>query len=146
MSLSFNQFCLLYNLKNKSTSSDDIERVARRLNLLSFDIYNDDDKLKTRQGIINLDSVGDGTHWVCFHFSSPSASSAINSYFDSFGGPPSRNIEHQLKPFVYSTYQIQKLDESLCAAYCLYVLYMINIEKFHFEKAVLYLYYQHSQA
>ena len=65
MPLSFNQFCLIYNLKNKSTSSDDIERVVRRLNLLSFDIYNDDDKLKTKQGIINLDSVGNGTHWVC---------------------------------------------------------------------------------
>ena len=97
MSLLFNQFCLIYNLKNKSTSSGDIERVARRLNLLSFDIYNDDDKLKTRQGIINLDSVGDGTHWVCFHFSSPSASSTINSYFDSFGGPPSEEYRTSTK-------------------------------------------------
>ena len=94
------------------------------------------------------------TGFVCFHISNRmgSASSAMNSYFDSFGGPPSRNIEHQLKPYarsasarsayVYSTYQIQKLDESLCAAYCLYVLYMINIERFPFEKAVLSLYYQ----
>ena len=61
------------------------------------------------------------------------------NYFDSYGCPPPVNIMEQRKNGLYSKYQIQKND-SYCAAYCLYVLYLTNINGF--ENAVLNLNYQ----
>ena len=92
-----------------------------------------DDLIFGNCGIINLHPTK-GTHWVCF----------INKfYFDSYGCPPPQNILHHIKnnfkKCVYSTYQIQNLD-SLCASYCLYVLYFSQV--LGFKKAVLELYYQ----
>ena len=113
----FEEFCRKYGLKNASTSSDEIYKVVKELGLNDFGIYTDNQKLKTKCGLINLDEKGRGTHWVCYY---------ENNYFDSFGGPPSENIDRQLsKIYVYSTYQIQSIEESLCAAYCLYILYLI---------------------
>ena len=66
------------------------------------------------------------------------------NYFDSYGRPPPVNITKQIitqSAFVggiYSEYQIQK-DDSYCAAYCLYVLYLTQI--IGFTNAVLNLYY-----
>ena len=60
------------------------------------------------------------------------------NYFDSYGLPPV-NIIEQRKSGLYSKNQIQKND-SFCAAYCLYVLYLTNINCF--ESAVLNLNYQ----
>ena len=117
MTLLFEEFCRKYGLKNASTSSDEIYKVAKDIGLKDFSIYTDDQKLKTKCGLINLDEKGKGTHWVCYY---------ENNYFDSFGGPPSENIDRQLsKIYVYSTYQIQSIEEALCAAYCLYILYLI---------------------
>ena len=117
MTLLFEEFCRKYGLKNASTSSDEIYKVVQELGLKDFGIYTDNQKLKTKCGLINLDEKGRGTHWVCYY---------ENNYFDSFGGPPSENIDRQLsKIYVYSTYQIQSIEEALCAAYCLYILYLI---------------------
>ena len=67
----------------------------------------------------------------------------MNFYFDSYGCPPPQNILHHMKSkhkkCIYSEYQIQKND-SLCGAYCLYILYLSQI--IGFKKAVLELYYQ----
>ena len=78
--------------------------------------------------IVNL-HPSKGTHWVCF----------INQfYFDSYGICPPQNILIQIKSkyntCIYSEYQIQKQD-SLCASYCLYVLYLTQF--LGFKKAVL---------
>ena len=88
-----------------------------------------DDKLTTTSGIVNLHpSVG--THWVMF----------INEYyFDSYGCPSPTNILKHIKKGIYSEYQIQKND-SYCAAYCLYILFLTQISGF--TNAVLNLYYQ----
>ena len=42
---------------------------------------------------------------------------------------------------LYSEYQIQKND-SLCASYCLYIIYLTKIVGIDFKSAVLNLYYQ----
>ena len=88
-----------------------------------------DDKFTTDSGIVNLHPTK-GTHWVMF----------VNEfYFDSYGCPPPLNITKQINNGIYSEYQIQK-DDSYCAAYCLYVLYLTQI--IGFKNAVLNLYYQ----
>ena len=76
------------------------------------------DRFKTDSGIVNS-HPSMGTHWVMF----------INEYyFDSYGCPPpiSVNILNYLNIGQYSEYQIQKND-SYCAVYCLYVLYLTQI-------------------
>ena len=60
-------------------------------------------------------------------------------YFDSYGCPPPLSITKQNNNGIYSENQIQK-DDSYCAAYCLYVLYLTKI--IGFKNAVLNLYYQ----
>ena len=87
-----------------------------------------DDNLNSNCGIVNLHPIK-GTHWVCF----------INKYyFDSNGIYPPENIFNYIKSkfgkCIYSTYQIQKRD-SLCGAYCFYILYLSQI--IGFKKAVL---------
>ena len=88
-----------------------------------------DDKFTTTAEIVNLHPTK-GTHWVMY---------TNKSYFDSYGCPPPTNILNQVKKGIYSEYQIQKND-SFCAAYCLYVLYLTQI--IGFKNAVLNLYYQ----
>ena len=114
-----------------------------------------DDKFTTPSGIVNLHPTK-GTHWVIY---------TNKNYFDFYGCPPPVNITKQINtqstqqscPSVrsasgafgggiyrraaglYSDYQIQKND-SYCAAYCLYVLYLTQI--IGFKNAVSNLYYQ----
>ena len=88
-----------------------------------------DDIFTTASGIVNLHPTK-GTHWVMF----------VNEfYFDSYGCPHPTNILNHIKKGLYSEYQIQKND-SYCAAYCLYVLYLT--QTIGFKNAVLNLYYQ----
>ena len=88
-----------------------------------------DNKFNTTSGIVNLHPTK-GTHWVMYK---------NQNYFDSYGCPPPTNILNHIKNGIYSEYQIQTND-SYCAAYCLYVLYLTNI--IVFKNAVLKLYYQ----
>ena len=126
--LSFKKFVGKYGLKNEATSNVKIKEILKLMNT-SCGIYMRDDKFTTTSGIVNLHPTK-GTHWVMF----------INEYcFDSYGCPPPTNILNHIKKGIYSEYQIQTND-SYCAAYCLYVLYLTNI--IGFKNAVLNLYYQ----
>ena len=126
--LSFKEFVNKYGLKNEATSNVEIKEILKLMNT-SCGIYMRDDKLITTSGIVNLHPTKE-THWVMF----------INEfYFDSYGCPPPTNILNHIKKGMYSEYQIQTND-SYCAAYCLYVLYLTNI--IGFKNAVLNLYYQ----
>ena len=88
-----------------------------------------DDIFTTTSGILNLHPTK-GTHWVMF----------VNEfYFVSYGCPPPTNILNHIKKGNYSEYQIQKND-SYCAAYGLYVLYLT--QTIGLKNAVLNLYYQ----
>ena len=126
--LSFKEFVNKYGLKNEATSNVEIKEILKLMNT-SCGIYMRDDKFNTTSGIVNLHPTK-GTHWVMF---------TNQNYFDSYGCPPPLNITKQINNGIYSEYQIQK-DDSYCAAYCLYVLYLTNI--IGFKNAVLNLYYQ----
>ena len=126
--LSFKEFVNKYGLKNEATSNVEIKVILKLMNTFCG-IYMRDDKFTTTSGIVNLHPTK-GTHWVMF---------TNQNYFDSYGCPPPLNITKQINNGIYSEYQIQK-DDSYCAAYCLYVLYLTNI--IDFKNAVLNVYYQ----
>ena len=126
--LSFKEFHNKYGLKKEATSNVEIKEILKLMNT-SCGIYMRDDKFITTSGIVNLHPT-EGTHWVMF---------TNQNYFDSYGCPPPLNITKQINKGIYSEYQIQK-DDSFCAAYCLYVLYLTQITGF--KNAVLNLYYQ----
>ena len=126
--LSFKEFVNKYGLKNEATSNLEIKEILKLMNT-SCGIYMRDDKFITTSGIVNLHPTKE-THWVMF---------TNQNYFDSYGCPPPLNITKQINNGIYSEYQIQK-DDSYCAAYCLYVLYLT--QNIGFKNAVLNLYYQ----
>ena len=133
--LSFNDFVKKHNLKNKATSNIKIQNILSSLSLNDIGIYLRDGVFKSDIGIVNLHQ-SKGTHWVCY----------INeNYFDSYGivcpKKLSKFIIKQNGYCLYSEYQIQKND-SFCASYCLYIIYLIKIVGIDFKSAVLNLYYQ----
>ena len=127
--LSFKEFVDKYGFKNEGTSNVKIKEILGTHKLNSTGIYMRDDQFTTTSGIVNLHPTK-GTHWVMF---------SDKFCFDSYGCPPPKNIQTQVQKGIYSEYQIQKND-SYCAVYCLYVLYLTNT--IGFKNAVLNLYYQ----
>ena len=98
-------------------------------------IYLRDGVFKSDIGIVNL-HPSRGTHWVCY----------INeNYFDSYGCvPPKKLSKFTIKRnghCLYSEYQYQKND-SFCASYCLYMIYLTKVLCIDFKCAVLNLYHQ----
>ena len=133
--MTFNEFVKKHNLKNKATSNIKIQDILSSLSLNDIGIYLRDGSFKSDIGIVNL-HPSKGTHWVCY----------INEkYFDSYGivcpKKLSKFIIKQNGYCLYSEYQIQKND-SFCASYCLYIIYLTKIVGIDFKSAVLNLYYQ----
>ena len=135
MILTFNEFIKKHHLQNKSTSNIKIQQVLSSLGLNDVGIYLRDGFFKSDIGIVNL-HPSKGTHWVCY----------INeNYFDSYGcAPPKKLSKFIIKRngyCLYSEYQIQK-EDSYCASYCLYIIYMTKVLGIDFKSAVLNLNYQ----
>ena len=133
--MTFNDFIKKHNLKNKATSNIKIQNILSSLSLNDVGIYLRDGPFSSDIGIVNLHS-SKGTHWVCY----------INeNYFDSYGcSPPKKLSKFIIKRngyCLYSEYQIQKND-SYCASYCLYIIYLTKVLGIDFKSAVLNLYYQ----
>ena len=133
--MSFNDFIHKYNLKNKTTSNIKIQKVLTSIGLDNINIYLRDGPFSSDIGIVNL-HPSRGTHWVCY----------INeNYFDSYGCvPPKILIKFIINRngyCLYSEYQIQK-EDSFCASYCLYIIYLTKVLGIDFKPAVLNLYYQ----
>ena len=132
--MTFNDFIKKYNLRNKATSNLKIQQVLSFLFLDGVGIYLGDGPFKSDNGIVNL-HPSKGTHWVCY----------INeNYFDNGCGPPkklSRFIIKRNGYCLYSEYQIEKND-TFCASYCLYIIYLKKVLGIDFKSAVLNLYYQ----
>ena len=125
--LSFKEFVVKYGLKDEATSNIEIKEVLDTLCAsgkltIPVGIYMRDDKFNTTSGIVNLHPTK-GTHWVMF---------SGKFYFDSYGCPPPTSILNHIKKGIYSGYQIQTND-SYCAAYCLYVLYLTQIIGFKMQ-------------
>ena len=133
--MAFNDFIKKYKLKNKATSNIKIQQVLDSTRLNNVGIYIRDGPFSSDIGIVNL-HPSKGTHWVCY----------INeNYFDSYGcvcpKKLSKFIIKQNGYCLYSKYQIQKND-SYCAIYCLYIIYLTKVLGIDFKSAVLNLYYQ----
>ena len=133
--ITFNDFIKKYKLKNKPTSNIKIQQVLSSLSLNGVGIYLRDGPFKSNIGIVNLHQ-SKGTHWVCY----------INeNFFDSYGCVPPKKLSKIIikrnKHCLYSEYQIQKND-SFCASYCLYIIYLTKVIGIDFKSAVLNLYYQ----
>ena len=90
---------------------------------------------KSDIGSVNL-HPSKGTHWVSY---------LNENYFDSYGcAPPKKLSKFVIKrngDCLYYEYQIQKND-SFCASYCFYIIYLTKIVGIDFKSAVLNLYYQ----
>ena len=133
--ISFNNFVKEFDLKNKATSNIKIQKVLTSIGLDNVNIYLRDGPFSSDIGIVNL-HPSTGTHWVCY----------INEkYFDSYGVVcPKKLSKFIIKRngyCLYSEYQIQKND-SFCASYCLYIIYLTKVIRIDFKSAVLNLYYQ----
>ena len=127
--LSIKEFVEKYRLKYEATSNIKTKEILTLTNITECGIYMRDDKFTTDYGIVNLHPTK-GTRLVMY---------TNKNYFDSYGCPHPLNIMSFINNGFYSGYQIQSND-SYCAAYCLYVLYLTNI--IGFKNAVLNLYYQ----
>ena len=135
MTLTFNEFIKKHNLRNKATSNIKIQQALSSLSLNDIGMYLRDGPFISDIGIVSL-HPSKGTHWVTY----------INgNYFDSYGcSPPKKLSKFIMKRngyCSYSEYQIQKND-SFCASYCLYIIYLTKIVGIDFKSAVLNLYYQ----
>ena len=133
--MTFNDFVRKHNLKNKATSNIKIQKVLTSIGLNNVNIYLRDRPFLSNIGIVNLHQ-SKGTHWVCY----------INeNYFDSYGCAPPKKLSNFIIKrngyCLYSEYQIQKND-SFCASYCLYIIYLTKVEGIKFKSAILNLYYQ----
>ena len=133
--MSFNDFVKKYNLKNKATSNIKIQQVLSSLGLNNVGIFLRDGSFPTDIGFVIL-HLSKGTHWVLY----------INeNYFDSYGCAPPKKISKFIFKrsgyCFYSEHQKQK-NNSLCASYCLYIIYLTKVKGIDFKSAVLSLYYQ----
>ena len=133
--MSFNEFIKKHNLRNKATSNIKIQQVLNSIGLNNIEIYLRDGPFASDIGIVNL-HPSKGTHWVTY----------INeNYFDSYGCvSPEKLSKFIIKRngyCLYSEYQIQKND-SYCASYCLYIIYLTKVLGIDFRSAVLNFYYQ----
>ena len=79
--ITFNDFIIKYNLKNKATSNKKMQQVLSSLSLNDVGIYLRDGPFESNIGIVNL-HPSKRTHWVCY----------INeNYFDRYGCAPPKN-------------------------------------------------------
>ena len=112
-----------------------MQQVLNSIGLNNVNIYLRDGPFSSDIGIVKLHPTR-GSHWVLY---------VHENYFDSYGITPPRKLsEFIIKRngyCLYSEYQIQKND-SFCASYCLYIIYLTKILGFDFKSAVLNLYYQ----
>ena len=140
MILTFNDFVLKHNLKNKATSNTKIYEVLKNVGLdTKVEIYLRDRSFSTDIGIVNL-HPSNGTDWVCY----------INeNYFDSCGCSPAKKLSKYIIKrngyCLYSEYKIQGLtnkQDSYCASFCLYIIYLTKVIGIDFKSVVLNLYYQ----
>ena len=122
-------------MKNKATSNIKNQQDLCSIGLNNVGIYLRDGPFSSEIGIFNI-HPSKGTHWVCY----------INEdFFDSYGVVcPKKLCKFIIKRnghCLYAEYQIQKND-SFCASYCLYIIYLTKVIDIDFNSAVLNLYYQ----
>ena len=132
--ITLNDFVHKHNLKNKATSNIKIQQIIDSIGLHNVKIYLRDGPFSSDIGIVNL-HPSKGTHWVCY---------LNENYFDSYGvACPKKLSKFIIKRngyCLYSEYQIQKND-SFCASFCLYIIYLTKVLGIAFKSAVMMLYF-----
>ena len=139
MILTFNDFVLKHNLKNKATSNIKIQQILSSLSLNNVGINLRDGPFNSDIGIVNL-HPSKGIHWVCY----------INAnYFDSYGFSPPMNLSKLIikrngycLDSEYKTQGLTNKQDSFCASCCLYIIYLTKVLGIDFKSAVLNLFYQ----
>ena len=133
--LSFNDFVKKFDLKSKATSNIKIRKVLTSIGLDCVGIYLRDGPFQTDIGIVNL-HPSRGTHWVCY---------LNENYFDSYGCVPPKKLSkffHKTKWVMFIFRISDSKNDSFCASYCLYIIYVTKVLGIAFKSAVLNLYYQ----
>ena len=117
-----------FGVKNSTLTNIEVDNYAKKLKLKYYIPHRMRDELVGKPkanecGIINTNvSSGKGFHYVCYF---KKGNSKI--YFDSFGMKPLIQIRKYLgKNILYSTFRIQKLEDTNCGQLALYVLYRLN--------------------
>ena len=133
--MSFNDFVHKYKLKNKALSNIKIQQLLDSIRLNNVGIYLGDGPFSSDIGIVNI-HPSNRRHCVCY---------SIENYFDSYGCVCAKKLSKVILKrngyCLYSEYQIQKND-SFCASYCLYTIYLTKMIGIDFKSAVLKFYYQ----
>jgi len=117
-------------MNNNELTNLEIENIINKKNIKSFNgIFMRDEltnKYFINKGyyIINLDkSTGKGTHWCVIYKNDKIF------YYDSYGFPPPEEIEKVIKPYIYSTKQIQDINSSSCGYYVILFIIFFNDNK-----------------
>lgn len=116
-------------IPESALSNVDIEKYVKILNIKNFRgcyMRNELIKLKTKNiecGVLNLNlSSEHGSHWTCWF--------KMNNnkyYFNSFGLPPPKElIDYLSSPILFSTFQLQRLNDQNCGKWCLLILKKLN--------------------
>ena len=106
-------------------SNIDIEKYVKILNIKNFRgcyMRNELNKLKNDNiecDVLNLNvSSEPGSHWTCWF-----KIDEKKYYFNSFGLPPPKELVDYLKsPILYSTFQLQGINDKNCGKWCLSIL------------------------
>src|SRR5271155_1525977 len=112
-------------IPESALSNIEIEKYIRLLKIKHFKgCYMRDQlrNLKSKKiecGVLNLNlSDEPGSHWTCWFKMSDK-----NYYFNSFGLPPPKELVDYLKsPIIYSTFQLQGMNDQNCGKWCLKIL------------------------
>ena len=106
-------------------SNTDINNYVKVLKIRNFRGCFMRDELKNLKprkiecGILNLNLSNEpGSHWVCWFKKNNN-----KYYFNSFGLPPPKELVDYLgSPILYSTFQLQEINDQNCGKWCLIVL------------------------
>ena len=93
------------------------------------EINNNNIKGKDKYIICNYQSEDErGTHWVAMF-----KSKKKSFYFDSFGLPILKAAQDFLEHGVYSTFELQKINQTFCGQLSLWVLYRLNAGEDYYD-------------
>ena len=158
MMTSFEEFVAALFRDIQPLSNFDIIRICKKLKISNFkgcfmrdEIGNlgvaSDASSNDECFVMNLDdSNSSGTHWTAVNIADAPDTSGVSGttyYFDSFGLPPTKEIQEYCKePRFYNSFVFQKPNEVICGQMCLYFLYRMRYCKQDFCSVLDELYYK----
>jgi hypothetical protein len=116
-------------IPDKALSNIDINKYVKILKINNFRgcyMREEIKNLKSNNvecGVLNLNlSNESGSHWTCWY-----KTKTKKYYFNSFGLPPPKELVDYLgSPILYSTFQLQGMNDQNCGKWCLFILKRLN--------------------